>query len=133
MGDVPYPAKGIVVPERTEARRRELINNPSEALDLLTWIGWSMEDVWNYKVSIQERHWTSYNAALIYWMITGNMPDISNPNRIMMKDVLMWWSQAPDTWRKLLDPLVTQWKVYAYYDDAFWETRYDEGIATRLG
>lgn len=123
--DFVRPSKMIPITEEMENRRRELLSRPVEVLELMAWVGFSLEDVWNSGRKWDEKIWNNYTAVLCSWMTVGNFSALAPPGKVVMADILHWWAGGPENWKNLIEPIVQHWKIWAYYPDQQWYLNYD--------
>lgn len=126
IADFINPCKELPVTPEMEAKRLELLSDPVFVMDIVQWIGWTLEDVWVDSRKAYDKIWNKWNAAIISWLTTGTVPnDISFPSKHAMRDTLLWWTQAPAPIKDLVEPIVEHWKIWAYYPWPTWEYQYD--------
>lgn len=120
------PCKELPITAAMETQRLQMLRDPVLSMDILQWIGWSLEDVWVDSRKFPDKIWNKWNAAIISWLTNGTIPeDISIPNKAPMRDTLLWWSQAPTPVKDLVEPIIEHWKIWAYYPHPTWEYQYD--------
>jgi hypothetical protein len=128
--DYPRPSKDTFISDELEARRIEFISHPANAMMLLQFMGWSLEDYWNTSKPYNQKIWTPDVGRILSWLGAGMNPGRPPISKVGMNDVLRWWQGMPGPVKDLVEPIIIQWKIFVHYCDDEWHQYYKEEEAT---